>query len=191
MRDFKNFRLLHEREAKIIFDSLIKISPKISIYLQEGLYNLIISDIKEDRKKMVYQISNNIGKVISGFLRGISIDSAGMFLGFISRHSFFLSLEGAEFFLKEKLIPDHQTLIVNKKGEKAILYGNPILKKMISDKIASDIQKNEILLVLNEYGELIALARSEIEFSRLKAVKQGQLVAKNLIDKGYYLRRKQ
>ena len=57
--------------------------------------------------------------------------------------------------------------------------------------IPSDLQKNAILLILNESRKLIALARSKIDYTNYNLLNQVKLVAENLIDKGYYLRRKQ
>ena len=139
---------------------------------------------------MVYLISEILRRSIEKIQNIGDINSAGLYFGFISKNAFFLSLEGAEFLLKEKLIPNHNILCVNNKGEKAILYGNQIKKEMVS-QIPSDIQKNDFLFVLNGLKELIALGRSEINYSQFEFTNQEKIIARNFIDKGYYLRRKQ
>jgi len=190
MRDFKNFRLLNETEIKIILAALNQISPSIAPFIEKKNFSLYILIPENENRHLVYLIFERLRELILSFQINVKITSTGLYLGFISRNTFFLSLEGAEFFLKENIIPEHNILKVTNEGEKAILYGNPITKRMISN-FPSDFQKSAILLVLNESRELIALARLENDPSNYKLLNQGDLVATNLIDKGYYLRRKQ
>ena len=101
-----------------------------------------------------------------------------------------LSLEGAEFLLNLNFFSERYQLIVNNDGEKAILYGNKILKKMII-KISNKLKKNDFLLVFNQSNELICIARSQVDFEDIQNIKTNEIIAFNLIDKGYYLRKKQ
>ncbi|MHA1671231.1 MAG: NIP7 pre-PUA domain-containing protein [Promethearchaeota archaeon] len=190
MRNFKNFRPLNETEFRIVHATLDRISSNITLFIKNKRLALFISVPEQDKKYLVYLISEKLRKLILSFQNDVSMTSAGLYLGFLSRNNFFLSLEGAEVFLKEKLIPDQNILNVTNKGEKGILYGNPIIKRRVFN-IPSDLQKNSILLVLNKSRKLIALARSEIDYTNFKLLNQEDLVAINLIDKGYYLRRKQ
>ena len=190
MRDFRTFRLLDAIENRIIHTALNQISPNIALFIEKRSLSLFVLVPEPNERHQVYLISEEIRKLILSFQNNVNITSAGIFIGFISRNTFFLSLEGAEFFLNENIIPDQNILNVSNEGEKAILYGNPIIKKMVFS-IPLDLQKNAILLILNESRELIALARSEIDHTNYKLLNQGDLVAINLIDKGYYLRRKQ
>ena len=190
MRDFKNFRPLDEIESRIIHTTLNQLSSNITLFIENKSLKLFCSVLIQDGRQLVYLISEKLQKIIHNFQNNVSITSAGLYLGFLSRNTFFLSLEGAEFFLKEKLIPDQRIFNVTNKAEKAILYGNPIIKRMILN-CPSDLKKNAILLVLNESREIIALARSEMDYGNFKLLDQNDLVAINLNDKGYYLRRKQ
>ena len=190
MRDFRTFRLLDAIENRIIHTALNQISTNIALFIEKRSLSLFVLIPEQDERHLVYLISEELRKLILSFQNNVNIVSAGISIGFISRNTFFLSLEGAEFFLNENIIPDQNILNVSNEGEKAILYGNPIIKKMVFN-ISLDLQKNAILLVLNESRELIALARSENDLANYRLLNQGELVATNLIDKGYYLRRKQ
>ncbi len=190
MRDFKNFRHLDETEIKIVLTALNQISHNIALFIKDKHLSSYILTYENPEEHLIYLISKKLRKVISSFQNNINIASAGLYMGFILRNTFFLSLEGAEFFFKQNLIPDQKIFNVSNRAEKAILYGNPIVKKMIL-KTPIDLRKNAILLVLNESRELIALARSEIDNTNFKLLDQGELAATNLTDKGYYLRRKQ
>ena len=118
------------------------------------------------------------------------IISAGIYFGFIKKNKFRLSLEGAEFLLNLHFFSERHLATVNNDGEKAILYGNQILRKMIV-KISNKVKKNDFILVFNQSNELICIARSQVNFEDIRNLKNNDIIAFNLIDKGYYLRKKQ
>ncbi len=193
MRDLNNFRLINKIEKSIINNSLQKFSTKILLYIRQENYRFyIFFNEQKDAIKfpLIFLVSHEKSIFLEEELKNENVIAASVYLGFIKKGEFHLSLEGAEFFLKRSLIQDRNILKVSNKGEKAILYGNSVVKGMVTD-ISSDLQKNTLMLVLNESRELLALALSEIDFSKYKILSQGDLVAKNLTDKGIYLRRKQ
>lgn len=193
MRDLNNFRLINEIEKSIINTSLQKFSIELLSYIKQEKYRIYIF-IKDDKNRTsfpsIFLVSCEKSVILEEKLKNARVNSVGIYFGFIKKGEFHLSLEGAEFFLKNNMIQDRNILKVNNKGEKAILYGNPVVKGIVSD-ITTDLQKNTLLLILNESRELLALVRSEVDFPKYKNLNQGDLVANNLIDKGYYLRRKQ
>ena len=187
------FRLINKIEKSIINNSLLQLSSETLSYLKKNDYKFyfFINDERAESKfPLIYLVPSKNSNLLEERLKYENIISAGIYFGFIKKGLFHISLEGAEFFLDKNLIPNQFILSVTNKGEKAILYGNPIIKRIVFN-IPSDLQKNTILLVLNESRKLIALARSEIDYTNYKLLNQGELVANNLIDKGYYLRRKQ
>jgi len=58
-------------------------------------------------------------------------------------------------------------------------------------KIPSNLEKKEFLLVFNRLNELIAIAQAQIGYKTSQNLNTSDLIALNLNDKGYYLRRKQ
>lgn len=190
MRDFNNFRLTNDREIRIINTSLNQISSDLELFIEKQKLSLYISVSENDEKRLIFLIPETLLNLILNIRDKSNINSAGLYFGFVRRNTFFLSLEGAEFFFNKNIIPEQNILNVKYKGEKAILYGNPILKRMIFT-IPSNMKKNAVLVVFNENKEVIALARSEVDSSGFNLLNEGDLVAINLIDKGYYLRRKQ
>lgn len=193
MRDLNNFRPINEIEKSIINTSLQKFSVEIISHIKQDKYRIYILDNdknKNTRFPLIFLVSYENSIILEEKLKNERVNSAGIYFGFIKKGEFYLSLEGAEFFFKNNIIQDRNILRVNNKGEKAILYGNPVVKSMVAG-ISSDLKKNLVMLVVNELREVLALARSEIDFSNYKLLKQRDLVAINLTDKGYYLRRKQ
>ncbi|TFG23472.1 MAG: hypothetical protein EU532_13415, partial [Promethearchaeota archaeon] len=138
----------------------------------------------------IYLIPNYWIKVIDNFIPEISIISAGVYFGFIKKSKFLLSLEGAEFLFQMQAFSDKNYIIVNNKGEKAILYGNGIIKDFIS-KIPENLEKGVFLLIFNQSNEIISIAQSRVNREEYSNLKSNGLVALNLVDKGNYLRLKQ
>ncbi|TFG24717.1 MAG: hypothetical protein EU529_03220 [Promethearchaeota archaeon] len=193
MKNLKNFRIVNDTEKKIIINSLSKISTNILQILGKVEFKLFIllKDLSSKNKfPSIFLVPNNLREFLDTIEFNRNVDSAGLYFGFIKRNQFFLSLEGAEFLNNLNCFSEKDQIQVNDDGEKAILYGNKILKKMII-KISSNLGKKEFLLVFNRLNELIAIARSQIDYKTSQNLNITDLIALNLNDKGYYLRREQ
>lgn len=193
MQNLENFRVINRIEKNIIIESLLKISPKISTILEKNNFNYFISFYESGVKAkfpLIFLVHNHLLKIIDNLEFKGNIISAGVYFGFIKKNNFLLSIEGAEFLQNLNSFPERNQVIVNNDGEKAILYGNQIKAKMIM-KISNKVEKNDVLLVFNKSNELICIARSRMNFKDIQNLKHNENIALNLIDKGYYLRRKQ
>jgi ribosome biogenesis protein Nip4 len=192
-KNIRNFRLINEIEKKIINDSISKISPEIIPVLEYNKLSLFISFNPislGDQLPHIYLIPNDLTKTVVNVEQETEVCSAGVYFGFIKIDQFYLSLEGTEFLYSLNIFPKNTRLISNDEGEKAILYGNNILKKYIT-KIPQTLKKNELVLILNNSKELISLALCQVNYSKSQALNPNNIIAQNLIDKGYYLRKKQ
>ena len=193
MRNQNNFRIVNKFEENIIIDTLSRISPKISTILDTIEYTIFISFNELSLKKnfpIIFLVPNYLSKHIAKLEYKRIIVSAGLYFGFIKKNQFFLSLEGAEFLHSLHLFSERYQLILNNEGEKAILYGNRILKKMVA-KISDKLKKNDLVFVFNKLNESIALAQSLIDYNTYQNLNPAKIIALNLIDKGYYLRERQ
>jgi ribosome biogenesis protein Nip4 len=194
MIDPKKFRQVNKKEYAIITNSVFKISTKILSVLEKENYkiyiNLVQEKISKENYPSIFLIHNNLAKNLVNFQQNINVNSAGLYFGFIKKGEFYLSLEGADFLLKSDCFSKNQQIHVNKSGEKSILYGNKISKSM-TVKVPKELQKNSFLLVFNLDNELIALAKSQVNYLTYQNLNHNDLVAINLVDKGYYLRKKQ
>ncbi len=192
MRDLKTFRLVNKIETTMIYNSLIKISPNILSFFEKTDYRLSISLNELEAKSkfpLIFLISEDQLKLLRT-LKNDKINSAGLYFGFIKKGNFYISLEGAEFLYNNHLFSDLKRIHLNDKGEKSILYGNNISKDMIH-AIPSSLKQNEILLIFNKNDKVIALAQSKYNYQIIQKLKPKELIAINLNDKGYYLRRNQ
>ena len=193
MNDAGIFRQINKIEFQIINNSLIKISAKFSATLDNLKSILYISIEKSTTEKLfpkIFLISYDQIKLINEINLKETIYAVGLYFGFIKKGNFYLSIEGAEYLSKQKLFSEFQRIEVNELGEKSILYGNHILKKMVV-KIPEKLNENCFLLVFNESGEIIAIARSNVNKKSLQELSANKIIAINLSDKGYYLRKKQ
>ncbi|MHA1491221.1 MAG: hypothetical protein ACTSRI_16425 [Promethearchaeota archaeon] len=193
MKDIKNFRAINKIEKKIVHDSIMKISLKILLFLKKNENQLFISLDSSNSKNnppFIYLVPKNLTKFINKINPRINIRSAGLYFGFIKKNIFFLSLEGAEYLFEKGYLTKDSQIFATEKGEKSILYGNKILKKMIS-KIPSTLRKNEFLFIFNQKKELIAIARSKVDYLTCQDLKPKEVIALNLNDKGYFLRKEQ
>jgi len=193
MIDTKKFREINETERDIINKSALKISTKILSVLKKIDYKIYIDLVNKTSKNnypSIFLIPNNLTKNLVKFQQDISVNSVGLYFGFIKKGEFYVSLEGAEFLLKSGCFSKNQELYVNRSGEKSILYGNRISKSMI-EKIPTGLLKNAFLLVFNLTNELIAIAKSQVNYVSYENLNLKDPIAINLVDKGYYLRKKQ
>lgn len=193
MIESSNFRQINEIEKEIIIQSLSKISPNIFQFIIRSK-NLLYISLKKGNSKSIYPsiylTSNYFQEQINLNEFNDKIYSVGLYFGFIKRGRFFISLEGAEFLYKKGILSEIKFIYVNKKGEKSILYGNDILKDMAT-KTPSNLQKGDLLIIFNDMNEILAIAQSKVERESLKQLKPKNVIAINLNDKGFYLRKRQ
>ncbi|MFW9875675.1 MAG: hypothetical protein ACFFG0_21440, partial [Candidatus Thorarchaeota archaeon] len=145
MKDRMNFRPINEIEKKIILSSLSHISPHLSIVIKSILKNFYTSIREfsfENNFPKIYLTSDNQHNTLDIIRRKKKMYSAGLYLGFIKRSQFYLSLEGAEYLYNKKIFSDFKTIHLNENGEKSMLYGNNILKNIVI-KISEILKKND------------------------------------------------
>ena len=191
MTDIKEFRPINGIERKIILESLSNISANVSKIIGkigDSLYISLNSSQKE--YPQVFSVPKSIHETLREINKVSKISSAGLYFGFIKKGKFLISLEGTEFLHNSGTFSNAKKILINEKGEKSILYGNNILKQMI-EKLPEELHKNDFLLVFNQKKELVAISTALCDSISYKDLKPKEIVAINLIDKGYYLRKKQ
>ncbi|MFX1589393.1 MAG: PUA domain-containing protein, partial [Promethearchaeota archaeon] len=173
--------------------SLSQFSLKFISLLDEKLYNLYIllnSPIIKSNHLPIYLIKPRQNELIQLKQLTSYLSSIGLYFGFIKKGFFFLSLEGAEFLYRNKHILEKNQIIVTIQAEKSILYGNNILKKMLSN-FSMELKINDLVIVLNELKEIIAIGIIKVNGNDFYNLESDDIIALNLIDKGYYLRKNQ
>jgi ribosome biogenesis protein Nip4 len=192
MSNLKEFNFLNEFESDIVKKTLDEIKTNSFETIKNNKYNFLISKFKEVNKyPEIYAIPTKILNLFKDINRknDPKIISVGIYFGYLKRGKLILSIEAAEFLNEYNLFPKRKQIILNEKGEKSILYGNEITGEDILI-IPNNIQRGDLLLVLNKEKNVLALSTALIDTDKIKSEKT-QKVALNLVDKGYYLRRQE
>ncbi len=181
-----SLRKINTQEREVIKESLTDISDKICDFIANKKYKIYLSTIN----KTLFLVPEELTVDLQNFSKDFKIVQSGIPLGFIRNKRFYLSLEAAELFFRSNLIDHRKFLVLNDKGEKSVLYGNPIKKEMVLN-FSPEIQNNKLIFFLNNNKELLGIGLSEINLEIFKNLNFKDEVAMNLIDKGSYLRKKQ
>ena len=193
MRDLEQFRLANQFELNIIDSLISKLNPKLHDFLIQN-FNKIYVNLTDLSSKgnypSIFLISDELQTSINHLKYSRDLVAAGLYLGFLKKSEFYLSLEGAEYFYHYDLIPKNRLIVINNKGEKAILYGNNITKEMVI-QFPDDIQIGNISVIVNELNELLAISIAKVDSTMLPNLELRDVIAQNIVDKGIYLREKQ
>ncbi len=195
MVNLNRFRLLNETEKGIIFKSVKNISAHLYQFFHENYHNLyiLISKTKENfQYPKVYFIPNELIVIIRKIKEQSIIKSGGLYLGFIKKGELKISIEAIEYYLSNypEFFSNLQKINLTGEGEKSFLYGNNIQRDMIID-FSSSFLEQTFIIVLNTLNELIGIALVKKNLPLLEKLNPDDIVAVNLQDKGYYLRKAQ
>jgi len=193
MSETRIFRRINTIETKFIINSIKTISTELlPIFdsLKELLYILINKSTIEKDYPSIYLITDKLQKILNNVNFLNRIYDAGLYFGFIKRGEFYFSIEGVEYLYKSGIFTKFKLVHLNANGEKSFLYGNSILKKMVR-KSPNALEKEDFLLILNNFDEIIGLGISRVNNEILSNLKPSDVFAINIKDKGVYLRRRQ
>ncbi len=112
----------------------------------------------------------------------------GLFLGMFKGSQFNLSLEGASELAKRGGLAMNW-IKLNDEGEKSFLYGQDIKKPALQEICPRGITHDRgICIILNARGECIGVGKLEARDPRLVRVSDDEILVKNVVDRGVYLR---
>jgi ribosome biogenesis protein Nip4 len=193
MKDSASFRVINNTEKTIIRNSVSKISSDVLSFL-DSLGDFLYISFNQKSNGNAYPTIFFLNQEHKNLVKKIEIKDiifeAGLYIGFIKKGNFHISLEFLEYLHKNHKVPDLRQIWANIGGEKSILYGNNIRKEMI-DKIPEDLKRKDHVTIFNQLNEIIAFGRSKVNRDEINDLKPKEVIAINLIDKGKYLRRKQ
>jgi ribosome biogenesis protein Nip4 len=190
MSELNDFRILNDFESSIISRTLNKICNNSENFTEDYKDQLYISFDRNAPKglhPLVFLLSKRQPELIEKFQKDIKIIAAGLYFGFFEKDKFNISLEGTEYLTN--LFKCH-ILVIDTIGEKSVLYGNYIRIENVL-KFPPNLIKDDMLIVKNRIGEICAIGKSLINTHDLTRLKNTEKSALNLVDKGYYLRKKQ
>ncbi len=192
MKPQNKFRPINAAEKEIIQTSLLKFNPNLLNLLNKEFFTYISINFiwKTQNYPLLYLISHKQRDFTENFGNLECIYSAGLYMGFIKQGKFLISLEFFEFLKQRGLLINEKKITVKERGERSILYGNDLSYGMIT-KASQDIKKDDEILIVNQQNEILAIGKYVLENEDLSDLQAIDKVAINIIDKGYYLRKKQ
>lgn len=134
--------------------------------------------------RIFYTIPTEWMTRLTEIAENLDIQFIGKELGSIDKGRFRLSLH----ILDEMLELTESVIIVSRRGAEAFSYGRSIIKESVLE-LDQSLVRGQRVLVLNENRECIGIAALSIDASKLNRLGADRLVAKNLVDIGWFIRR--
>lgn len=114
----------------------------------------------------------------------LDIQFLGKELGSLDRGRFRLSLQ----ILSEIAEMTERFMIVSKQGAEAFTYGRSIIRESVLE-LNQSLVRGQRLLVLSENRECLGIATLSVDAAKVTRLRTDKLVAKNLVDVGWFIRR--
>jgi ribosome biogenesis protein Nip4 len=108
----------------------------------------------------------------------------GVYFGDLLKNELLLSIEGATLCSPYT----NQKVSVSDNGEQAVLYGRDIQRSSIRN-FPPSILRNQKVIVTNELGEVLALGDAIVDGEEFDNAPEKSVIIKNIIDRGWYLRK--
>jgi ribosome biogenesis protein Nip4 len=140
--------------------------------------SILIKEIKTRNIREVYFLSNEIEKIALSEQPSY----AGLMIGELKKN-FSLSMQGAD--LISNISEQFPYIIVNETAEKSTLYGKNVYSRSIIST-SSAINENEVVIILNQKREAIAIGKTRFGESLL--LQNDKIAVTTMIDAGLYLR---
>ena len=115
---------------------------------------------------------------------GFDYHLVGKQLGVMTKDRFRLSLQ----ILQELSQHTTKILTVSKQGAESFTYGRSILKESV-EYLDFNLKRNQRVLVMDKEFHCLGIASLAVDANRLGRLKPDDLVGKNLVDIGWFIRR--
>ncbi|MFW9918658.1 MAG: PUA domain-containing protein [Candidatus Thorarchaeota archaeon] len=155
----------------------------------EGITNKILGNlapavIEHGDTKSMYLVPNDWMSMVDEDFNDFEVRYLGIWLGDMIKDRLRLSLP-----ILEKLSTlTENIIVVNKKSAEAFTYGRSILKEGVAS-LSATLERGKRVIVKDQQGHVLGLAVLSVDGRLLEKLGKEKLVAKNLVDIGWYLRR--
>lgn len=165
------------------------IIEQIDIEFGAGVTKSILGDrvpvtMSKGSTRIYYMIPTEWMTTLTEVAEVLDIQFIGKELGSIDKGRFRLSLH----ILNELTELTHSFIIVSRQGAEAFSYGRSIIRQSVLE-LDKFLVRGQRVLVLNENRECIGIAALSVDASKLNRLGADRLVAKNLVDIGWFIRR--
>ncbi len=148
------------------------------------LSNLTPVTLQRRDRKSFYLIPVDWMKYIEMNLEDFDIRYLGIWLGEIVKERFRLSIS----VLEQLSQLTSSILTVSHQGAQSFTYGRGILKESVKE-LPMGLVRGQKVIVVNSDGECLGLGMLSVDSDKIDQLAKDRLVAKNLADIGWYIRR--
>ena len=165
------------------------IIEQIDIEFGAGVTKSILGDrvpvtMSKGSTKIFYVMPTDWMTRLTEMTDTLDIQFIGKELGSIDKGRFRLSLH----ILGELTELTESYIIVSRRGAEAFSYGRSIIRESVLE-LSTSLVRGQRVLVLNENRECVGIAALSVDASKLDRLAGHRLVAKNLVDIGWFIRR--
>ncbi|MFW9974382.1 MAG: hypothetical protein ACFFDQ_03800 [Candidatus Thorarchaeota archaeon] len=140
--------------------------------------------VSKENSQIFYAIPTEWVSRLMETAESLDIQFMGKELGSFDKGKFRLGLQ----ILAELAERTSSFIIVSKQGAEAFTYGRSIIKESVLE-LDPSLMRGQRVLVLNETKECLGIASLSVDGSKLTRLGADRLVAKNLVDIGWFIRR--
>ena len=165
------------------------ISEQIDNDFGEGVTRKILGrkvpvSMERNKKKSYYLIPSDWTQFLDIDLMGFDLKSLGVWLGELTNNQFRLSIAVIEALAQVT----ESKMVVAEIAAQSFTYGRSIIRESVID-IPQSLIRGQRVIVLDNQGRCIGLASLSVDAKLISRLAKDRLVAKNIVDIGWYIRR--
>lgn len=166
-----------------------KIAAQIDKEFGDGVTQALIKErvpakIEGEQLDSIYLVPREWMRFFENTISGLDVYSLGLWFVDVYQSRLRLSLP-----ILNPLAKLTSNLIhVKQIAAESFTYGRSIIKESVID-IDQSLKRRQRVIVLNERDDVLGLAELSVDATRVPYLKAEDLVAKNLIDIGWYIRK--
>ena len=165
------------------------ITQQIDIEFGAGVTKSLLGNraplmISKNSSQMVYAIPPEWISILMEEGESLDIQFIGKELGSVEKGRFRLSLH----ILSEVAKMTNSFILVSKRGAEAFTYGRSIIRESVLE-LNPTLERGQRVFVLNENKECLGVAALSVDAFKINRLGADRLVAKNLVDIGWFIRR--
>ncbi len=170
----------------VLWDSIMK---QMDSDFGEGITNKILGNlapamIEHGNTKSMYLVPQEWMTMIDHDFNDFEVKYMGIWLGDLVNDRLRLSLP-----ILEKLSEfTDSVLVVSKRSAEAFTYGRSVIKEGVVS-LNKSLERGHRVIVKDKDGHILGLATLSVDGYLVDRLSNDRLVAKNLVDIGWYLRR--
>jgi predicted RNA-binding protein (TIGR00451 family) len=169
-------------------DQIKIVMNKVDIMLGEGVASNVIGELwiilATGKRVELFLVSDKLVDIFKKTQGKRNPYCLGIYFGDLLNDELLLSIEGATLcspYTDRKVKVSH-------KGEQAVLYGRDVQRSSIED-FPSSIRRGQKVIIVNRLSEVLALGKALINGKEFHDAHKDSSVVKNILDRGWYLRK--